>query len=203
MWFLFQIIDLNYCIYRPVKRSLSSLSHSSTSGTDPGLLGNSIELVVHIQKEGFVIFVNSHFCVFFAHRRDPENYSTLLLSLPVLDDNGNKEKAVYNKVWWGITDPSLPFHEIPASVIALANTYVHFFSKFFILKITSGPFFSIGAALWSYNYFLSFRSTFMSQISFLICLYHRQRFFNYQIRTLSFVSLLLHFIFYMCFLNFS
>lgn len=100
---------------------------------DSGLLGNSIELVVHIQKEGFVIFVNLHFCVFFAHRRDPECYPSLLLSLPVLDDNGNREQAVYHKVWWGITDPSLPFQEVPASVIALVNTYVHPFPFFPIL----------------------------------------------------------------------
>jgi hypothetical protein len=110
-----------------VKRSLSSLSYSSASGNDSGLLGNSIELVIHIKREGFIVFVNRHFCVFFAHRREPEYFSSLLLTLPVLDDNGNEEQAIYHKVWWGICDPSLPFHEIPATVLLLASTYVVLF----------------------------------------------------------------------------
>ena len=109
-----------------MKKSLSSLSYTSSTGNDPGLLGNYLELVVHINREGFLVFVNRHFCVFFAHRRDPEFYSNLRLTLPVLDDNGNEEKAVYHKVWWGVSDPSLPFDEIPASVIALASTYVSY-----------------------------------------------------------------------------
>ena len=104
-----------------VRKSLSSLSYSSSSGGDAGLLGNSIELVVNIKKEGFIIFVNRHFCVFFAHRRDPEFYSSLRLILPCFDDNGNEEQAVFHKVWWGVTDSSLPFNEVPASVLALAT----------------------------------------------------------------------------------
>jgi hypothetical protein len=75
--------------------------------------------------------VNRHFCVFFAHRREPEYFSSLLLTLPVLDDNGNEEQAIYHKVWWGISDPSLPFHEIPATVLLLASTYV---VSFFCLR---------------------------------------------------------------------
>ena len=106
---------------RPLKKSLSSLNHSNG---DSGLSGNSIELIVHIKKEGFIIYVNSHFCTFFAHRRDPEFYSSLRFTLPARDDNGNPEEAVYHKVWWGITDPTLPTHEIPASVLALASMYV-------------------------------------------------------------------------------
>lgn len=128
------------CFISAVKKSLSSLSYSSSTGNDPGLLGNYLELVVHINREGFVVFVNRHFCVFFAHRRDPEFYSNLRLTLPVLDDNGNEEKAVYHKVWWGVSDPSLPFDEIPASVIALASTYVH---DSFVLQCPILPFLTL------------------------------------------------------------
>ena len=109
---------------RAVKKSLSSLTHSFSAGSDTGLLGNSVILVVHIQKEGFTVFVNNHFCVFFGHRRNIEYYDSLTFTLPVLDDNGNQEQAVFHKIWWGITDPSLPFHEVPASALALVSTYV-------------------------------------------------------------------------------
>ena len=107
-----------------MKKSLSSLTHSFSAGSDTGLLGNSVILVVHIQKEGFTVFVNNHFCVFFGHRRNIEYYDSLTFTLPVLDDNGNQEQAVFHKIWWGITDPSLPFHEVPASALALVSTYV-------------------------------------------------------------------------------
>ena len=78
--------------------------------------------------------MNRHFCVFFAHRREPEYFSSLMLTLPVLDDNGNEEQAIYHKVWWGISDPSLPFHEIPATVLLLASTYVVSYSYLHIFS---------------------------------------------------------------------
>ena len=142
----------------PLKKSLSSLNHSNG---DQGLSGNSIELIVHIKKEGFIIYVNSHFCTFFAHRRDPEFYSSLRFTLPARDDNGNPEEAVYHKVWWGINDPTLPTHEIPASVLALASMYA-LLTIIFLLHSNLLYLFCIILILFSPTVFFSFESIHIS-----------------------------------------
>jgi hypothetical protein len=95
------------------RQPLSSLSGSS--GGHSGLQSNSIELVVSIKEEGFAIFVNGTFCVFYEHRRRPDICSSLRLTLPAIDDNGNPERAVFHKIWWGEKQPSL---EVPASILA-------------------------------------------------------------------------------------
>jgi hypothetical protein len=96
-----------------LRQYFSSLNGSS--GGHSGLQSNSIELVVHIKEEGFAIFVNGSFCVFYEHRRRPDVCSSLRLTLPAIDDNGNPERAVFHKIWWGERQPSL---EVPANILA-------------------------------------------------------------------------------------
>ena len=57
-----------------------------------------IDLIVQIRIEGFSIYCNNQFCAFMAHRRDLTRFKTLLLSIPVLDDNGNSECLILHKV---------------------------------------------------------------------------------------------------------
>ena len=75
----------------------------------------TVDLVIHIRADGFSIYSNGRFCTFFPHRRDITRYGALRLTVPALDDNGNQEKLVLHKVWWGRQDPFR--YEVPTPVL--------------------------------------------------------------------------------------
>lgn len=66
-----------------------------------GLLASTIELVIQIRQEGFVIFANNRFVAMFFHRRELPRDGRLVLSFPITDDMNKLQEGVVRKVWWG------------------------------------------------------------------------------------------------------
>ena len=67
----------------------------------------TIELVIQVRREGFVIFANGKFVAFFLHRRELPTDGRLVLSLPLLDDMAQRQQGAVKKVWWGKLSQSL------------------------------------------------------------------------------------------------
>lgn len=61
----------------------------------------TIELVIQVRRDGFVIFANQKFVAFFLHRRELPTDGSLVLSLPLTDDMAQRQQGVVKKVWWG------------------------------------------------------------------------------------------------------
>lgn len=63
-------------------------------------------LIIQIRPDGFYTSVNGIFLSVFPHRADITRFKHLRLQLPLTDDSGNAENAIFHKVWWGRRDAS-------------------------------------------------------------------------------------------------
>lgn len=78
-------------------------------------------LLIQVRPDGFYTSVNGIFLSIYPHRSDITKYKHLRLQLPITDDSGNPENAIFHKVWWGRRDASNNFDFIGCSKETIAD----------------------------------------------------------------------------------
>jgi len=71
-----------------------------------------VEVIVNIRPEGFFVYTNNKFRIFFCHRRSMEENCNLTLLIPERDENTKLYDGVIRKVWWGNTSLASSEYEI-------------------------------------------------------------------------------------------
>ncbi len=62
-----------------------------------------VEVIVNIRPEGFFVYTNNKFRIFFCHRRSMDENCNLALLIPERDENTKLYDGIIRKVWWGNT----------------------------------------------------------------------------------------------------
>lgn len=62
-----------------------------------------VEVIVNIRPEGYFVYTNNKFRIFFCHRRSMDENCNLTLLIPERDENTKLYDGIIRKVWWGYT----------------------------------------------------------------------------------------------------